>query len=106
VKALLVRKLLWERVSSEQITALLAGRSVEETKRMFLGGIEMVAKPEGSQGTVASESMYPKTAQTWKRIELAPSVELHIRDYLAKPKAADRKTLRRQFEAALRNAWR
>jgi DNA-binding transcriptional MerR regulator len=100
VQALLVRKLLWERVSSEQIAALLAGRGVEETKRMFLDGIEMVAKPEGNEGV--AESMSPKSAQTWKRVELAPGIELHLRDDLPRPSPGQLKKIIVRFEWALR----
>ena len=54
VQALLVRKLLWERVPSDQIAALMAGRGTDETERMFIGGIEMVARSEGSSGAAGS----------------------------------------------------
>jgi len=40
--ALLVRKLLWERVSAEQITAVMSGHGTEETERLFLGDAEIV----------------------------------------------------------------
>ena len=54
LQALLVRRLLWDRVPSGQITVLMAGRSTEETERMFLGGIEMVAREDGEQSGLAS----------------------------------------------------
>ncbi|RYG95967.1 MAG: hypothetical protein EON58_13110, partial [Alphaproteobacteria bacterium] len=44
VQALLVRRLLWERMSSEQILALMEGRSTEVTKRMLFKGIKMSAR--------------------------------------------------------------
>jgi DNA-binding transcriptional MerR regulator len=102
VQALLVRKLLWERVSSEQITALIAGRGVEETKRMFLGGIQMVAKPEENHGAKAAESLAPKAAEIWKRIEVAPGIELNVRNDMSKPKPAELKKIMERCEWALR----
>ncbi|MEO5917264.1 MAG: hypothetical protein ABIS50_23740 [Luteolibacter sp.] len=77
VQALLVRKLLWERVTSEQIAVLMAGRGTEETQRMFLGGIEMVAR--GGVGEEAFGSA-AETAEVWLRIPIAPGVELHLYD--------------------------
>ena len=53
VQALLVRKLLWERVPSDQIAVVMSGRGTEETERMFLGGIEMVARDEGRGSALA-----------------------------------------------------
>jgi hypothetical protein len=100
VQALLVRKLLWERVPSEQIATLMAGRSTEETGRMFLGGIEMVARSEGSDGVEPSATLQP--AETWRRVRVAPGVELHLREDMAKPKPAEMKKLVEHLERALR----
>jgi DNA-binding transcriptional MerR regulator len=104
VQALLVRKLLWERVPSEQIAVLMAGRGTEETERMFLGGIEMVAKDEGSGGAHASRSLAPGTVEAWRRVRVVPGVELHLRDDLKKLRAADLKNLLAALEKALRQA--
>ena len=60
VQALLVRRLLWERVPSDQIAVLMAGRGTEEIGRMFLGGIEMVARAEGNRGGAAPGSPAPE----------------------------------------------
>jgi DNA-binding transcriptional MerR regulator len=95
VQALLVRKLLWERVPSEQIAVLMAGRGTEETGRMFIGGIEMVARAGGNSGGADS-------AETWRRVRVAPGVELHLRDDLPKPKPAELKKLVGRLERALR----
>jgi DNA-binding transcriptional MerR regulator len=100
VQALLVRKLLWERVPSEQIAALMAGRSTDETERMFLGGVEMVARAEGSSGGAGSAA--PGPAEMWRRVGVSPGVELHIRSDLPKPKPAELKKLVGRLETALR----
>jgi DNA-binding transcriptional MerR regulator len=97
VQALLIRKLLWERVPAEQIAVLMAGRGTDETGRMFIGGIEMVARSDGS-------SVGAGSAETWRRVRVAPGVELHLRDDLPKPKPAEMKKLVERLERALRRA--
>jgi hypothetical protein len=99
VQALLVRKLLWERVPSQQIAVVMSGCSTDETGRMFIGGIEMVARAEGSRGASASVPV-----ETWRRVRVAPGVELHLRDDLPKPKPAELKQLIERLERSLRRA--
>ena len=83
-----VRKLLWERVPSESIVEMMAGRSTEETKGMLFGGIEMVARrADGAEGS-ASVSEVP---ESWKRVVVKPGIELHLREDLPKPKAGELK---------------
>jgi hypothetical protein len=71
---------------------------------MFIGGIEMVARSEGSSGGAASLSPAPGAAETWRRVRVAPGVELHLREDLAKPKPAEMKKLVERLERALRQA--
>ncbi len=97
-----MRKLLWERVPSEQIAALMAGRGTGETERMFIGGIEMVARSEGSQGGAGSTAA--AAAETWRRVQVSPGVELHLRGDLPKPRPAELKKLVERLERALRRA--
>ena len=93
-----MRKLLWERVPSEQIAVLMDGRGTEETERMFLGGIEMVARAgEDESGSAASGMV-----ETWRRVQVMHGVELHLRDDLKKLGAADLKNLLAAIEKALR----
>ena len=91
VQALLLRKLLWERVPSERITALIAGRSTAETKQLLFEGIEIVAR----QGEA-------EEVESWKRIRVTPGVELHLRHDLPKPRPAELKKLLAHLETALR----
>jgi DNA-binding transcriptional MerR regulator len=100
VQALLVRKLLWERVPSEQIAVVMSGRGTEETERMFLGGIEMVARAGEDQH--AQESPASGTVETWRRVQVVPGVELHVRDDLPKLGAAELKELMARLEELLR----
>lgn len=73
LQGLLIRKLLWEKVPSDQIVKIIAGRSTGELKRLLLEGIEIVA---------AGESVHTghltKVVSSWKRITLSPGVELHL----------------------------
>ncbi len=96
VQALLVRRLLWERVPAEQIAVLMAGRSTEETERMFLGGIEMVAKT-GEDGSVP-EVPTQRIVETWRRVQVVPGVELHLRHDIAKLRGAALKDLLESLE--------
>ena len=102
VQALLVRKLLWERVPSEQIAVVIAGRGTGEVEQMFLGGVSMVARTEGDRAAVASGTSTPGPAETWRRIQVSPGVELHLRDDLKKPKPAELKQIVERLERALR----
>ncbi len=99
VQALLLRKLLWERVPSERIAALMAGRSTAETKRLLFDGIEIVARQSDAAGGSSSTSA---TAEPWKRIGIAPGIELHLRGDLRKPKPAELKQWLALLETALR----
>ena len=96
VQALLVRRLLWERMPSEQITSLLAGRSTEETRRMLLSGIAMVARG----GDV--EKSETVSDEAWRRVQVAPGIELHVRADLLKPRPKEWKELLGKLETALR----
>lgn len=100
VQALLVRKLLWERVPAERIAELMDGRSTEETRGMLLEGVEIVAKAEGS--SVGAGSAVAEAAETWRRVGVVPGVELHLRDDLPKPKPRELKQLVERLEMALR----
>jgi DNA-binding transcriptional MerR regulator len=104
VQALLVRKLLWERVPSEQIAVVMSGRGTEEIERMFLGGIEMVAR--AGEDRNAQESPASGMVETWRRVQLMPGVELHMRDDLPKLSVAELKELIARVETALRGNFR
>lgn len=99
VQALLLRKLIWERVPSEKIADLMAGRSTADTKQLLFEGIEIVAKP----GSMASGTQTaPDAAEVWKRICVSPGIELHLHCDLRKPKPAELKQILTLLETALR----
>ncbi len=99
VQALLLRKLLWERMPSEKIAALMAGRGTEELKRLLFDGIEVVARQ--SDGTTGAATD-PEHAEPWKRIVIAPGLELQLRADLPKPKPTEVTRLLALLETALR----
>lgn len=100
IQALLVRKLLWQRVPSEQIATVMSGRGTEELKRMFLGGIEVVAR--GGEDRNVQGSPASGTVETWNRVQLRPGVELHLRNDLPRLGGAELKELLARLETALR----
>ena len=76
LQALLVRKLLWERMPSEQICSLLHGKTNEDYKKLLLQGIEIVARDR-------SDSTSPTVIgnrETWTRAVVGTGIELHIRE--------------------------
>ena len=95
-----MRKLLWERLPSEQITVVMAGRGTEETEQMFLGGTEMVFR--AGEDRNAQESPASGAVETWRRVQVVPGVELHIRGDLPKLGVAERKALLARLEGLLR----
>ena len=76
LQGLVVRKLLWERVPSEQITRLMADRTEQDYKRLLFEGVELVPAGSKVQGPVND----PKDGGTWQRFTLAEGVELHVRN--------------------------
>ena len=89
VQALLVRRLLWQRVPSDQIAGLVAGRSLKDTEKMFLGGVEIVAQEGGkARGQWRRSNPYlhalracaSNSVSGWIRAALAPGIELHLSD--------------------------
>jgi DNA-binding transcriptional MerR regulator len=99
VQALLLRKLLWERMPSEKIAALMAGRGTEELKRLLFDGIEVVAR---QLSATTGAAMDPEHGESWKRIVVAPGIELHLRGDLPKSKPAELTQWLALLETALR----
>jgi len=82
IQALLVRKLLWERMSSEQIVGVLEGQSSGDLAQMFLEGFDLVPKPASGTAEISLDAAFSKksstSAEVWKRLHVAPGVELHL----------------------------
>jgi hypothetical protein len=73
LQGLVIRKLLWEKVPSEQISKLMSGRNTGDLRRLLLEGIEIITA--GSQNKSSATS---SVGGTWKRAVLAPGIELHL----------------------------
>lgn len=95
-----VRKLLWQRLSSEQISALLVGRPTAELERMLLGGVELVARCGGDDGKQPASTLSP--VETWNRVRIAPGVELQLNANLPRLKPKELKRLTELLEMTLR----
>jgi hypothetical protein len=78
LQALLVRKLLWERVSPDQIFRMLIGRDTDELERMLPGGVELVARARGGVNEVEPPGSETSLAELWNRVRVAPGLELHM----------------------------
>ena len=100
VQALLLRKLIWERLPSERIATVMSGRSTGELKRLLFEGIEVV--PRHAEATRQPQSA---EAVTWNRISVVPGVELHIRADLARPRPREVNEWLARLEAALRKRF-
>ena len=61
-----------------------------------------VVRVLGHYGVSASSTPTPGAAETWRRIQVAPGVELHLRDDLPKPKRGELKQIAERLERALR----
>jgi hypothetical protein len=98
LQALLVRKMLWQRVPSEQMAEILPSRTISEYKNLLLQGIELVVKST----SVKTASVFVGGTEKWKRLRITEGVELHLQEengHLA-PKSIP--VLLEKIEAALR----
>jgi len=77
VQALLVRRLLSERVPSEQILTL-ARRDTKELESMLRDGVEIAARPGDEDADTESFVSASEVMEVWNRMRLAPGLELHI----------------------------
>ena len=68
-------------------------------KRLLLGGVEVVARGTGDEAESASA---PREVEDWRRVNVAPGVELHLRGDLPKMKRVEVKKLIDRMGRALR----
>lgn len=101
VQALLVRKLLWEQVPTGRIALLIAGRSTDDTKRMFMEGVEMVAVG-GAVQSGAEISPAPGAVEMWRHIVVAPGIQILLHSELSKPRPTEVRDWLTRIEAVLR----
>jgi DNA-binding transcriptional MerR regulator len=103
VQALVIRRLLSDRVRSEQIVALLAGRDTRELERMFRGGVEIMARPGGDSAGENTPGAGSDLMEVWNRVRLAPGLELHVSSKLPGFKRMDRRRLIARLKEILRS---
>ena len=98
-----VRRLVLVKVSAERIAGVMKGRGTDEAERMFLGGIEVVTRAgeePGSQGPPVPP--IPETVETWKRLQVEPGVELHLRHDASRLRSKNLENLMAKLEELLR----
>lgn len=80
LQALLVRKLLWERIPAEQIASMLRGRGTDELQRMLLGGVEIVAREQSDDDAEQGQGFSGRMnwSEVWERIRVEQGIELHL----------------------------
>ena len=84
IQALLIRRLLLEKVSVERIAELMKNRSTQELRQGLDSGIAAFIP----QGTQYAEPGDFELEQTWRRYRMAPGIELSLCDDLTKCDAA------------------
>lgn len=102
LQALLVRKLLRERVPAEQIATMLDGRDNGELERMLLGGVEITARAVGGGGEVTPSESATSLAEMWNRVRVAPGLELHISTALPQYKPEELRRVMEKLKKVLR----
>jgi len=95
LQALLVRKLLWERMSAEQISKSMTGKSNEDYKRMLFEDIDVL--PVLSQGTEPVQNQ-TKLASQWTRHSVTDGIELHIESQVGAISGSEKKRILSEIE--------
>jgi DNA-binding transcriptional MerR regulator len=109
LQALLVRRLLADRVPARKMPELVSGSS-DELKRMILGGVEMVMRTGGGGEAEARPNRYQETLRAcaensvsgWLRVALGDGIEVHLSDKRTKLTAEKRRQMLKRIEELLR----
>jgi DNA-binding transcriptional MerR regulator len=101
VQALLVRKLIWERLPSERIATIMKDRTTADLRRLLFEGIEV-----GVRQTTAPFTRSGASREAWHRISVVPGLELHLRADLPRPRPEEMQDWLTRLETALRRALR
>ena len=97
LQALLIRKLIWERVSSDQIGVLMREKSNEEYKTMLFDGVEIIA-----QRSAPGTPPFPVgSSETWKRHTVGTGIELHLSEGRGNISPQERKLIISEIERIL-----
>lgn len=99
LQALLIRKMLWQRVPADTFVPLLAGKSEAEYKSLLLEDIQVQLAPVTPQSESSAAQSIPVK---WHRHSLTQGLEVHICPELFRPTKADISKLVQAFERTLR----
>jgi DNA-binding transcriptional MerR regulator len=110
LQALLIRRLLVDGVPVRRMPELVSGSS-DELKRMILGGVEMVMRPEGGGEAEARPNRYKGTLHAcadnsvtaWTRVALGEGIEIHLSDKRPKMTPEQRRQMLKRIEELVRH---
>jgi len=113
LQALLVRRLLAERVAATRMPGLTGGSSTPELERMFLNGVEMVTRPgdggkAGARPNRHQEVLNARAENTvsgWLRVALGEGIEIHLSDNRPKMKPEQRRQMLKRIEELVRELY-
>lgn len=98
LQALLVRKMLWQRVPASTMAERLPRRTTGEYKKLLLEDIQLIAKPDSTQTQTSSA----EESETWRRLLVCEGVELHLREQITGIDKKSIPALLKKLETALR----
>lgn len=101
IQALLVRRLLSDKVPSQQIAALLINCGTGELERMLRGGVELMARASDDKRNPESSRYANDKIEVWNRVSLVPGFELHFSSELVAFDPKDRRRLMAQLKEVL-----
>lgn len=99
LQAILVRALIRERVPCDHMARLLAGRSLEEMRRLLVKGS---CNSLSTRSDATCEEGRDSTATIWKRVVVTKGIELHISQDAAEYTPAKLRQTIELLEKALR----
>jgi DNA-binding transcriptional MerR regulator len=110
LQALLIRRSLVDGVPVRKMPDLVSGSS-DELKRMILGGVEMVLRPEGGGEAEARPNRYKGTLHAcadnsvtaWTRVALGEGIEIHLSDKRPKMTPEQRRQMLKRIEELVRH---
>lgn len=109
LQALLIRRLLADGIPVRRMPEMVSGSS-DELKRLILGGVEMVLRPEGGGEAAPRPNLYQQTLRAcadksvsgWLRVALGEGIELHLSDKRPKITTEERRKMLKRIEELLR----
>lgn len=112
LQALLIRRLLADGVPVRRMPELVSG-SVDELKRMILGGVKMVLRPEGGGEAEPQPNRYQqalracaeKSVSGWLRVALGEGIEIHLSDKRPKMAPEQRRQMLKRIEELVKELY-